>query len=149
METIEQTPTLSKLWQLLHPSITYDTRGRFHKCESYWYGMDDAQRLRVYRIIESHINNGDGINPNPCYALNDAMQEDEQQQAKLKQLKKKTPTNFNGSTSYDRIIKCERVVSAKYGMVYGVYTLAEAEEFHMEIGYGMNFDYEAYKLSKQ
>jgi len=61
----------------------------------------------------------------------------------------KEPTNLNGSAAYDRAIRRERVVCAKYGTAFGVYTLAEAEEFHMEIGYGMNFDYEEYKQLKQ
>ena len=120
------------LWQLLHPSITYDTRGRFHKCESYWYGMDDAQRLRVYRIIESHINNGDGINPNPCYALNDAMQEDEQQQAKLQRAqKKREPQDLNHTALGGKMLGTGEAEIAFYGTQWGIYSQDDIKTFNL------------------
>lgn len=52
METITTIPTMQALWQLLQPSLVYNTRGRFEKCCQDWHSMDDAQKLRVFRIIE-------------------------------------------------------------------------------------------------
>ena len=77
----EKKITIQDIWQLLQPSKTYDTRGRFEKCQSDWCSMDEAQQKRVYRLLQAQKEHGE-LNPNPYYALNDAMQEDEQQQAR-------------------------------------------------------------------
>ena len=54
------------------------------------------------------------------------------------------PTNYNGR----RLKPGVTYVIAKYKGSYGTYTLAEAEQFGMEIKYGMNFDWDAYRAKK-
>lgn len=54
------------------------------------------------------------------------------------------PTNYNGR----RLKPGVTYVIAKYKGAYGTYTLAEAEQFGMEIKYGMNFDYKVYLEQK-
>ena len=54
------------------------------------------------------------------------------------------PTNYNGR----RLKPGVTYVIAKYKGSYGTYTLAEAEQFGMEIKYGMNFDYKVYLEQK-
>ena len=54
------------------------------------------------------------------------------------------PTNYNGRRLKPRVT----YVIAKYKGAYGTYTLAEAEQFGMEIKYGMNFDYKVYLEQK-
>ena len=71
---------MQDVWQLLQPTKTFDTRGRFEKCLSDWCSMSEAQQHRVYQLLLSKKQQGE-LNPNPYYALNDAMQEDAQQQA--------------------------------------------------------------------
>ena len=73
--------TIQEVWQLLQPSRTYNTRGRYEKCLFDWASMNDAQQRRVYALLQAKKDQA-GLNPNPCFALNDAMQEYEQQQAK-------------------------------------------------------------------
>ena len=73
--------TMQDLWLLLQPSKTFDTRGRFEKCQADWCSMSEAQQKRVYQLLQSKKEQAE-LNPNPYYALNDAMQEDAQQQAK-------------------------------------------------------------------
>ena len=74
--------TFQELWQLLQPSMTFGTRGRYEKCLSYWNAMDEAQRNRIYQHIAAKKQQGQYVNPNPCFAINDAMQEDEYARAK-------------------------------------------------------------------
>lgn len=149
MDTNEQKmPTISDLWdKLLQPSPTMGTRGRFHKCERDWYGMDDEQRLWVYHHLQKLRANGE-INPNPCFALNNAMQQYELEQFKLKQAKKREPENLNMTAKYETMVRKVPLVSAEYNGGFGIYTLAEAEQFGMEIKYGMNFDWDAYRAKK-
>ena len=77
----EKIITMQDLWLLLQPSATFDTRGRYEKCLSDWSRMDASRQKRVYQLLQLKKTQG-GLNPNPYYALNDAMQEDEQRQAK-------------------------------------------------------------------
>lgn len=73
--------TMQDVWLLLQPSKTFDTRGRFEKCMADWSQMDADQQQRVYKLLQSKKDQA-ALNPNPYFALNDAMQEVEQQQAK-------------------------------------------------------------------
>ena len=81
METI----TIQQLWQLLQPSMVFDTRGRYEKCQLIWEALDEAQHQRIYNSIAAKKQNGEFVHPNPCFALDDAMQDDECTQAKKKQ----------------------------------------------------------------
>ena len=129
METTNQSQlSMQALWQLLQPSVTYDTRGRYERCSRDWNAMDEAQQLRVYKIIEGHISHGEGVNPNPYYALNDAMQEDEQNQAQQKQKERKEPTNYNGS----RLEPPEPTEIACYNGQWGMYTRSDIRTFGLQ-----------------
>jgi len=118
--------TIQALWLLLHPSKVFDNRGRWERCCRDWNEMDAAQRERIYQIIQAKRQNGEFVNPNPCYALNDAMQEDAQHQARQK---KPEPTNWNGKA----LDSGKRYVTAKYNGKYGLYTLEDVKQFNMEM----------------
>ena len=77
----EKTITMQDLWLLLRPSKAFDTRGRYEKCLADWSSMNEAQQKRVFKLLQDKKEHA-GLNPNPYYALNDAMQEDEQQQVR-------------------------------------------------------------------
>ena len=95
--------------------------------------MDEAQQLRVYGIIEQQISSGVGVNPNPYYALNDAMQQDEQQQAKCKKSERIAPKNYDRSRDFDEMVKTGTLVTAEYQGQVGIYTEADATKHHMRI----------------
>ena len=78
---MEEKITMQDVWQLLQPSKTFNTRGRYEKCLADWSSMSEAQQKRVYQLLQSKKEHA-LLNPNPYYALNDAMQEDEQQHAR-------------------------------------------------------------------
>ena len=76
--------TFQDLWALLPLTKTFDTRGRYEKCSRVWSDMSTDQRQHIYRLIENKLRNGAFVHPNPCFALDDAMQEDDTRQAKAK-----------------------------------------------------------------
>ena len=77
----KKTITMQDLWLLLRPSKAFDTRSRYEKCLADWSSMSEAQQKRVFKLLQAKKDQA-ALNPNPYFALNDAMQEDEQQQAR-------------------------------------------------------------------
>ena len=118
METI----TIQKLWQLLQPSMVFDTRGRYEKCRLIWEALDEAQHRRIYNSIAAKKQNGEFVHPNPCFALDDAMQDDEYAQTKKRQ---KTPEFLKGDEGGD-------LVQVKYKGAYKICTRKTMEEYHLE-----------------
>ena len=134
--------------KLLKPLPTYDTRSKYESCFRYWCGLDEDKRNRVYHIIEERKKKGLFVNPNPRFALDDAAQEDEVLQAKAQVAKRKEPMNYNGSSKYLKEVKKTPLVSAPYKGVFGIYSLAEAQEFHLEIKRAINFNLREYMEQK-
>ena len=91
METI----TFIELWQLLHLSETFDTRGRYESCLAQWSRWDAAKRSQISQHIAAKLQNGEFVNPNPCFALNDAAQWYETEQAKAKALHRPQTLSYN------------------------------------------------------
>ena len=114
--------------KLLNPSPAFDNRGRHEKCYKDWCAMDEAERQGICKIIEEAQSNGDYVDPNPCFAMNNAMQEYEKRLAKEQQKKKREPTNYNGRSLKQGV----EYVIAKYKGAFGTYSLEEAKEFGME-----------------
>lgn len=117
--------TFQTLWQLLHPSSTFDTRGRYQKCLSTWCAMDPAQQERIYQQIAAKKQNGEFVHPNPCFALDDALQADEVQRAKAPRAE---PTNYNG-----RALPNEPVATAFYNGKWGTYTVSDIKKFNLRL----------------
>lgn len=116
--------------KLLHPSPAFDNRGRYEKCAKYWNSIDEAEQQGICQLIETKLEAGEFVDPNPCFAMSDAMQEYEKRLAKEKQQQKqREPTNYNGRGLKHGV----KYVIAKYKGAYGTYTLAEAKEFGLEI----------------
>ena len=124
-------------WQALFENGS--SRKNKDATKRFWDTLTPVQQHQAYLSITQKVRENKFVQYDPIRAIKE----------NIRKHRTKEPTNLNGSPAYDTKIKKERVVSAKYGTEYGVYTLAEAEEFHMEIGYGMNFDYEQYKQQKQ
>ncbi len=83
--------------KLLHPSPAFDNRGRYEKCAKYWNSIDEAEQQGICQLIETKLEAGEFVDPNPCFAMSDAMQEYEKRLAKEKQQQKqREPTNYNG-----------------------------------------------------
>ena len=91
--------TIQAIWQLLHPSRVFNTRGRWERCCREWEALDDAKKERVFRLIQTKRQNGTYINPNPLFAFLDAIQDDEAQQAKMM---KRGPTMMDFDAYYKK-----------------------------------------------
>ena len=130
MENIREQPwTFREFYdKLLNPSPAFDNRGRHEKCYKDWCAMDEAERQGICKIIEEARSNGVYVDPNPCFAMNNAMQEYEKRLAKEQQKKKREPTNYNGRSLKQGV----EYVIAKYKGAFGTYSLEEAKEFGME-----------------
>lgn len=116
--------------KLLKPSPAFDNRGRYEKCSKYWSSIDEAEQQGICQLIESKLEAGEFVDPNPCFAMSDAMQEFEKRLAKEKQPKKtREPKNYNGRS----LVPGEQYVIARYKGAYGMYSLEDARTFGMEI----------------
>ena len=115
--------TMIDLWQLLQPSETYDTRGRYEHCLRIWSKMDDAKQIRVFQRIADKLKNGEFVHPNPCFALDDALQEEECARAKQR---RQQPTFLRGDEGGD-------LVQVHYNGTYKICTRQTALDFHLPI----------------
>ena len=118
---IMKTITFQDLWQLLQPTVVFNTRGRYEHCLRVWGKMDETQRARVYQRIEEKQHNGEFVHPNPCFALDDAMQEDECAHAKKRQ---RTPEFLDGDEGGD-------LVQVMYNGKYKICTRQTMNEFNL------------------
>ena len=116
--------TIQTLWQLLQPSELFGTRGRYQKCLNTWCRLDAAQQKRIYQQIAEKKRRGEFVHPNPCFALDDALQTDELQQARQP---KAEPTNYNG-----RALPKEPVATAFYNGKWGTYTMRDIKKFGLQ-----------------
>ena len=150
MENIREQPwTFNDFYcKLLHPSPAFDNRGRYEKCAKYWNSIDEAEQQGICKLIEAKLEAGEFVDPNPCFAMSDAMQEYEKRLAKAKKQLKKEPENLNMTSKYNQLERTTPLVSALYKGTYGIFTLAQAEEFGLDIKYGMNFNYKVYLEQK-
>ena len=121
MEQKSETITIQDLWKLLLPSKTFDTRWRYEKCLQLWNAMDEARHQRIYNIIATKKQKGEYVHPNPCFALDDAMQEDECAQAKTRQ---RTPEFLKGDEGGD-------LVQVMYNGKYKICTRQTMKEFNL------------------
>lgn len=116
--------TFQTLWQLLQPSEVFGTRGRYERCMAIWCSLDEAQQARIYQQIAAKKSQGAFVHPNPCFALDDALQADEVARAKMPQAE---PTNYNGHALPD-----EPVATAFYKGKWGTYTVSDIKKFGLQ-----------------
>ena len=90
-----KTITFIELWQLLHLSETFDTRGRYESCLAKWCRWDENKRAQISQHIAAKLQKGEFVNPNPCFALDDAAQWYETAQAKSAAQNRTQTLSFN------------------------------------------------------
>ncbi len=127
---------------LLQPSPTFDNRGRYEKCRYYWNSIDEAEQSAICKIIRQKRTNGEYVNPNPCFAMNDAMQDYENRLAKSQAHAVCDPLNYNGHPGIISAMRSQKLVCAQFRGQYGIYTLDDAKAFNMHIARGINFQYQ-------
>ena len=119
---IMETNTFEYIWSLLNPQGEYKRRRQ--ACERLWQGYDDNQQRNIYIRIKAKLRQGEFVNPNPYFAI-----EDNALASAAKALPVAQPTNYNGARSFPD----EPLVRAIYNGTGGLYTRREAELYGMEI----------------
>ena len=83
---------------------------------SLWNSLELQRQRQIYYTLKKQKERGDGIDENPYFAVNNC---------------EPCPTNWNGRTGINDMMKNEKMVIAKYQGVYGTYTAFEAKLFEM------------------
>ena len=106
------------MWDLLNPPREFhNMRG---KCETnLWNTLSIHMQHRVYRLIRDRKRAGKPVDPNPWYAIVNARDAE--------------PTNYNGDTRIDDLVKTTKMVVAWYKERAGIYTLEEALALKLQI----------------
>ena len=118
--------------KLLKPSAAFDNRGRYEKCRQYWNAIDAAEQQGICRLIEAKRQRGEYVDPNPCYAMSDAMQEYEKLQAKLMKQTRREPVNLNGTARGGTMLEAGKAAIAAYKGQWGIYSVEDVERYGLE-----------------
>ena len=128
METIDDVigkrETFHYMWQLLAPQGSYNNKEMWMSCLNYWNTLTTAKQKQIYYTIRWARYRGETIKSNPLFALQDCVA---------------VPTNWNGSPRLNELMKCKKMVKAKYGDRYGIYYAIEAQIFEMTDVTPLNF----------
>lgn len=117
------------VWQAL---VENGTSKRNHDAtERFWNTLSQKQKDLVFKNIPRKVKEGKFVQYDPIRAI--------KENSRLYQLPQ--PENLNMTSKFDTLVKTVPLVSAAYNGTFGIYTLAEAEQFGMDIRYGMNFKY--------
>ena len=114
-ETIQKSNSFNCLWNLLQPRREFQDRKEV--CWNYWNTLTLARQRQIYYTLREQKRRGDPIKENPLFAIQDCTP---------------VPTNWNGRPGINDMIKTTKMVSAKFGDKYGVYTAQEAQIFEMK-----------------
>ena len=125
-----------KVWNAL---VENGTSKRNHDAtERFWNTLTPKQQELVFANIPQKVKDGKFVQYDPIRAI--------KENSRAYQMPE--PEDLNGKRKIDSVLKETRVVSAVYKGHPGIYTLAEAELFGMDIKYGMNFDWDVYVREK-
>jgi len=115
-QVIEKRDTFSHLLQLI-PPIPVEYQDRIGSARAYWNALTIQKQRQIYYDIRQRLKRGEKVNPNPYFLIQDCHP---------------VPTNWNGRPGLNDMMKTTRMVSAKYGQKYGIYTAKEAEIFELK-----------------
>ena len=97
----------------------------------FWNTLTQRQKDLVHKNIPWKVKEGKFVQYDPIRAIKE----------NSRKYLLPEPEDLNGKRKIESVLKETRVVSAVYRGHSGIYTLAEAEQFGMEIKYGLNFKY--------
>ena len=100
----------------------------------FWDTLTPAQKHQAYLSITQKVRENKFVQYDPIRAIKENI--------RMHQMVE--PKDYNGNAAIEKLMKTTRLVVAKYGKGSGIYTLADAEAFRMEVLRGFNFDYNAY-----
>ena len=127
---------LDKVWQALveHGS----SRKSEEAVRRFWATLSPKQKQTAANNIPRKVREGKYVQYNPIQAIKE----------NIRSYQMPEPENLNMTSKYNKLERTTPLVSALYKGTYGIFTLAQAEEFGLDIKYGMNFDYKIYLEQK-
>lgn len=111
---MEKTPT-DLMWDLLAPSPIFENTKKSFR--TFFCSLTVARQRQIYYTIREQKKRGVAIKENPLFAIQDCDPH---------------PTNWNGRMGAEEMFKTTKMVSAKCGERYGVYTAQEAQIFELK-----------------
>ena len=119
-EVIDKKGSIQFLWKVIDPENKYP----YATCIDAWYRMDLTAQRRLYLYLLYRKWRGEGFYGTPYEIISNCHP---------------YPTNWNGRQLVNRLMKENRMVSAKYDGSYGTYTLDEARVWQMTDIQPLNF----------
>lgn len=128
METVDVVLLKRKSWDVLLERILMPVKPEKAKwlkdAKEFWDSLSINRQRQIYYTLGWKKKRGVPIDEDPLYALKDCHP---------------VPTNWNGRQGINDLMKTEKMVSAKYGEKYGIYTALEAKIFEMTDVKPLNF----------
>ena len=121
MESIDDVLKKRQSYDYLLKDILYPVKPEFSAyigaARNYWNTLTLARQRQIYYTLREQKRRGEPIKENPLFAIQDCTP---------------VPTNWNGRPGINDMMKTTKMVSAKFGDKYGVYTAQEAQIFEMK-----------------
>ena len=121
METIDEVLQKKDSFDILLDRVLYPIKPeyatRIGAARAYWNTLTLARQRQIYYTLGWQKKRGEPIEENPLFAIQDCTP---------------VPTNWNGRVGINDMIKTTKMVSAKYGDKYGIYTAQEAAIFELK-----------------
>ena len=123
-DTLAKRESFSHVWELLAPKAEYTNHELWSTARNYWNTLTLARQRQIYYTLREQKKRGEPIKENPLYAIQDCHP---------------VPVNWNGRPGLNELIRSgTKMVSAKWGESYGIYTAQEAQLFEMTIHHKLN-----------
>ena len=111
-EVIDKKGSIKHLWAVIDPENKYP----YATCINEWYRMDLTAQRRMYLYLLYRKWRGEGFYGTPCDIITNCHP---------------YPTNWNGKALINRLMKENRMVSARHDGIYGIFTVDEARVWEM------------------
>ena len=112
-EVIDKKGSIKHLWKIIDPDNHYP----YKTCIDVWYRLDLTDQRKLYLYLLYRKWRGEGFYGTPYEIITNCHP---------------YPTNWNGRTLINRLMKECRMVTALFNGSYGTYTLDEARVWQME-----------------
>ena len=111
-DVLNKKGSIEHLWKIIDPENKFS----YKTCVEEWYRMTLTDQRRLYLYLLYRKWRGDGFYGTPYEIVKNCHP---------------YPTNWNGKAMINRLMKENKMVSAKYNGEYGIYTADEARVWEM------------------
>ena len=111
-DVLNKKGSIEHLWKIIDPENKFS----YKTCVEEWYRMTLTEQRRLYLYLLYRKWRGDGFYGTPYEIVKNCHP---------------YPTNWNGKALINRLMKENKMVSAKYNGEYGIYTADEARVWEM------------------